>query len=76
MSGDGLPHEALNGLRKRPDFDEIAHIPIGPLPGGSGNALCSTLAFVSKESESFESSVYLIIKNQTKKMDLLELELL
>lgn len=44
VSGDGLPHEVMNGLAKRPDGAHIlATTPICQLPGGSGNAMCYSL---------------------------------
>jgi len=44
ISGDGLIHEVYNGLAKREDWDDICDIPVGIVPGGSGNALsCSLL---------------------------------
>ncbi|GAB1210785.1 hypothetical protein APSETT445_009583 [Aspergillus pseudonomiae] len=40
-SGDGLPHEIINGLALRNDAGYILRkVPIVQLPGGSGNALC------------------------------------
>ena len=44
ISGDGLVHEVVNGLAQRSDWDDICDIPMGIVPGGSGNALnCSIL---------------------------------
>jgi sphingosine kinase len=44
ISGDGLLHEVYNGLATRPDWPEVCKIPVGIVPGGSGNALnCSLL---------------------------------
>ncbi|KAF9919849.1 sphinganine kinase lcb4 [Linnemannia zychae] len=43
VSGDGVLHEVINGLMARPDA-VIAHkLPVGPIPGGSGNALSFSL---------------------------------
>ncbi|KAG0271821.1 sphinganine kinase lcb4 [Linnemannia exigua] len=43
VSGDGVLHEVINGLMERPDA-VIAHkLPVGPIPGGSGNALSFSL---------------------------------
>lgn len=40
VSGDGLPHEVLNGIAKRQDALEVLQrVSICQLPGGSGNAL-------------------------------------
>jgi len=45
VSGDGLIHEVINGLMKRSDRDEVLKIPIGIVPGGSGNALASAIVY-------------------------------
>lgn len=40
-SGDGLPHEVINGLALRNDGGHVLRkVPIVQLPGGSGNAMC------------------------------------
>ncbi|OZJ06779.1 hypothetical protein BZG36_00408 [Bifiguratus adelaidae] len=44
VSGDGIIHELINGILKRPDGREVAkRLPIGPVPGGTGNALVVSL---------------------------------
>lgn len=44
VSGDGLPHEIMNGLAKRRDGAHIlAKTPICQLPGGSGNGMCHSV---------------------------------
>ncbi|KAF7720734.1 sphinganine kinase lcb4 [Apophysomyces ossiformis] len=44
VSGDGIIHEVLNGLLQRPDAREaIRKIPLGIIPGGTGNALSISL---------------------------------
>lgn len=44
VSGDGLPHEVLNGILGRSDSQEILqHITLGVLQGGSGNGLISSI---------------------------------
>lgn len=42
-SGDGLIYEVINGLLQRADREEVLKIPIAIIPGGSGNALCSSV---------------------------------
>lgn len=44
VAGDGLLHEVYNGLLARPDWRAAIQFSVGALPGGSGNALVSTLA--------------------------------
>lgn len=43
VAGDGVVHELLNGLASRPDALEALRLPIAPIAGGSGNALCVNL---------------------------------
>ncbi|XP_075033869.1 sphingosine kinase 1 [Mixophyes fleayi] len=43
MSGDGLMFEVVNGLMDRPDWAEAIKKPLSILPGGSGNALASSI---------------------------------
>ncbi|KAK3282678.1 hypothetical protein CYMTET_9595, partial [Cymbomonas tetramitiformis] len=43
VSGDGLLNEVLNGLHKNKDPAAI-RVPIGVVPGGSGNAIAMSLA--------------------------------
>jgi len=38
-----MMHEVQNGMLLRKDAKEIFHIPIGPVPCGSGNALCKKI---------------------------------
>ncbi|KAI8064620.1 ATP-NAD kinase-like domain-containing protein [Gongronella butleri] len=40
VSGDGVVHEVINGLLQRPDAREaVRKLPIGIIPGGTGNAM-------------------------------------
>lgn len=44
VSGDGIPHEVINAIMKRPDAAQILQrVPICQLPGGSGNALSNSV---------------------------------
>ena len=47
VSGDGLLHEVCNGLMERPDAEEAIKIPIGLIPGGSGNGLARSICHAS-----------------------------
>lgn len=35
--------QVINGLLERPDWEEAVQIPLGILPGGSGNALAASI---------------------------------
>lgn len=43
LSGDGLVHEVINGLSKNKDSVRAMHIPIVPMPTGSGNGFSVNL---------------------------------
>ncbi|KAI1302144.1 sphinganine kinase lcb4 [Mortierella claussenii] len=43
VSGDGVIHEVINGLMERPDAIIAHKLPLGAIPGGSGNALSYSL---------------------------------
>jgi len=43
VSGDGLLHEILNGLAKRPDARKALRTPVAPIPTGSGNGFSVSL---------------------------------
>lgn len=42
ISGDGLLHEVFNALMAREDAQTAINIPIGVIPGGSGNGLANS----------------------------------
>lgn len=45
VSGDGLPHEVINGLATRPEdaVRALQHFAVAQLPGGSGNGMALSL---------------------------------
>ena len=43
LSGDGLPHEVLNGLASRSDATKALDIPVVPVPTGSANGFSLNL---------------------------------
>ncbi|KAB7505829.1 Sphingosine kinase 2 [Armadillidium nasatum] len=49
IAGDGLIFEILNGLNQRSDREEALSIPIGVIPGGSGNALANSISRLINE---------------------------
>merc|ERR1711971_1230194 len=51
ISGDGLFHEVLNGIFERDDWLEACKLPLGVIPGGTGNGLARTIQFENNESE-------------------------
>lgn len=45
ISGDGLLFEIINGIMKRSDWQSLIKIPIGIIPGGSGNGLAHSINY-------------------------------
>ncbi|PKY05704.1 hypothetical protein P168DRAFT_250559 [Aspergillus campestris IBT 28561] len=69
-SGDGLPHEAFNGLAKRPDAqDALANIAVAMIPCGSGNAMAWNLF----DTGSVSLAALGIVKGLEMPMDLLSI---
>ncbi|KAM9857386.1 sphingosine kinase 1-like [Aulostomus maculatus] len=80
LSGDGLLFEVINGLLERSDWEEAIRIPLGILPGGSGNALAASIhhysgaSLVSSE-ELLVSCGFLLCKGLVSHMDLVSIHL-
>ena len=67
-----MPHEAINAILHRPDYDEVRHIPIGVLPGGSANAFCKNICHeLGIHSGILENSL-IIAKGLPKPIDLMK----
>ncbi|XP_046352905.2 sphingosine kinase 2-like [Haliotis rufescens] len=73
VSGDGLIYEAINGLMERPDWEKAIQIPVGCIPGGSGNALCCSINYSAGEPVDMNAvlhSTFVLIKHKVVPMDL------
>jgi sphingosine kinase len=66
VSGDGLLNEVVNGLLKRPDWQKARQLPLGIIPGGSGNGLAATLGLLDPLTAAFA-----LAKGHTRPLDLL-----
>eukprot|EP00658_Telonema_sp_P-2_P036078 TRINITY_DN26155_c0_g1_i1.p1 TRINITY_DN26155_c0_g1~~TRINITY_DN26155_c0_g1_i1.p1 ORF type:complete len:286 (+),score=70.79 TRINITY_DN26155_c0_g1_i1:87-944(+) len=47
VGGDGLMHELFQGLASRQDAPQALQVPIGHIPGGSGNGLAESICAAS-----------------------------
>ncbi|KAF8771653.1 sphingosine kinase 1-like [Argiope bruennichi] len=77
VSGDGLLFEVYNGLMARPDWKEVVKIPIGVIPGGSGNGLARAINYAVGEPYDVTvvtPSVLNILKGRVAPMDLVRVE--
>ncbi|XP_065301586.1 sphingosine kinase 1-like isoform X4 [Dermacentor albipictus] len=77
ISGDGLLYEVYNGLMERPDWELAIKIPIGMIPGGSGNGLARTISHAANEpyvSDPILASTLGIAKGRVAPLDLMKVE--
>lgn len=75
VSGDGLIHEVVNGLYRRPDWLQLmSSLNIGFIPGGSANGLVKAVLDYAGEEYGVESAAFLVAKGRSMKMDLTEIE--
>ena len=85
ISGDGLIHEVFNGLYNLPDWVEVMDsLPVGIMPGGSGNALNCALLYQMKQpfdgmnklgtNGALENIMSGIKHNRTTSLDFIEVE--
>ena len=71
IGGDGILYEFINGWMPRKDWrPALDKLPIGIIPGGTGNALALSMLYAKGESWDPESMAYLIVKGGTEKCDL------
>ena len=70
VGGDGTIHDAIAGLMTRPDWKTAIKIPLGIIPGGTGNGLSKTLLELSGESYDPLNAAFLIAKGKQQTFDL------
>ncbi|XP_005092962.2 sphingosine kinase 2 [Aplysia californica] len=78
VSGDGLIFEALNGIMKRADWASSIKLPVGCIPGGSGNALCCSINYAAGEpieSSMALHSAFILVKHRVVPMDLVVMQM-
>lgn len=75
VSGDGLIHEIVNAIYRRPDkLSMMSTLGIGCIPGGSSNGLVKAILDHSSEEFSVENAAFIVAKGRITRMDLTEIE--
>ena len=78
VSGDGLIYEVINGLQHHSDHEKALKMPIGCLPGGTGNALCAAICHYAGESvldSIVTNATYVLLKHQILPLDFVAVEM-
>lgn len=70
VGGDGTIHDAIAGLMSRPDWERAIQLPLGIIPGGTGNGLSKSLLALAQESYTPLNAAFLIAKGQIQALDL------
>ena len=70
VGGDGTIHDAIAGLMSREDSDTAIKIPLGIIPGGTGNGLCKSLLSAAGESYDPMNAAFIIARGRQQSFDL------
>lgn len=70
VSGDGLVREVLCGLGEHANRTQALKMPIGHIPGGSGNGLAASILHDAGECYGVLEAAYLIAKGRVQPLDL------
>jgi len=65
IGGDGTVYEVINGL-----FKADKKLPVGIIPGGTGNGLCKSLLEMSGEAYEAINAAFLVAKGKLKRIDM------
>lgn len=77
VSGDGLLFEVFNGLMERSDWKKAIKIPVGIIPGGSGNGLAKAISHAVGEpynTNNVISSTLNVVCGRVSPMDLVRVQ--
>lgn len=74
VGGDGTIHYAIAGLMSRRDRQTAIKLPLGVIPGGTGNGLSKTLLELSGESYDPLNAAFLIAKGKQQAFDIAAIE--
>ncbi|KAJ4782600.1 Sphingosine kinase 1 [Rhynchospora pubera] len=62
VSGDGVVVEVVNGLLKREDWKQAITMPLGIIPGGTGNGMAKSLLHSVREEYSASNATFAIVR--------------
>ena len=74
VGGDGTIHDAIAGLMSRRDCRRAIELPLGIIPGGTGNGLSKTLLELSGENYDPLNAAFLIVKGKQQTFDIAAIE--
>ncbi|PSB11402.1 sphingosine kinase [Pleurocapsa sp. CCALA 161] len=70
VGGDGTIHDAIAGLMSRGDRETAIKLPLGIIPGGTGNGLCKSILESARESYNPLTATFMIAKGKQQSFDL------
>ncbi len=70
IGGDGTIHDAIAGLMSHRDQETAIKLPLGIIPGGTGNGLCKSLLESVEEDYAPLNAAFLIAKGRQQSFDL------
>ena len=70
VGGDGTVSNTIAGLMNRPDWKKAIELPLGIIPGGTGNGLAKSLLAVAGETYDPLNAAFLIAKGKQQSLDL------
>ena len=74
VGGDGTIHDAIAGLMSRQDSSRAIELPLGIIPGGTGNGLSKTLLELSGENYDPLNAAFSIAKGKHQTFDIAAIE--
>ncbi|CDW82761.1 sphingosine kinase 1 [Stylonychia lemnae] len=76
VSGDGLIHEAVNGIFQNKEKDQILDqgLSFGIIPSGTSNGFCKSITENIEEECNIEVASFLIARGRKRRIDLTEIE--
>jgi len=70
VGGDGTIHDAIAGLMSREDSDRAIKVPLGIIPGGTGNGLSKSILEAAGESYDPLNAAFIIARGRQQNFDL------